>query len=311
MAIHVGDPPLVRLIAGAAEDATGARVISFSDLQGTLGRIHDNHQLAMEQHAGFLTRTVLQAHMRASCPTCEQANWYPPAELANELRCRRCQRTFSFPTAPPPGRQDWGYRPIGPFAVGGYAHGAYTVALALRFFLLRGMTGDAHSWTVSLEATTAGSAFEVDFGVWLRPGVREEEPPALVLGEAKTFNRFEPSDFARAETVLRRFPRAHMVFATLRDSLTRRERRALTALARRGGREANRGRIIVLTATELCDRTGFAVPFSWKDLSGPHADLADRYPRAQFDLGVLSDATLELYADWRWPTAPPGQAYTG
>ncbi len=305
VAIHVGDPRLVRLIAGAAEDATGARVISFSDLQGTLGRIHNNHKLAMKQHAGFLTRTALQDHMRASCPTCEQANWYPPEDLANELRCRRCRRTFFSDRAaagPPglglPGRSD--RLPLAATLT------APTPSRSLRFFLLRGMTGDAHSWTVSLEATTAGSAFEVDFGVWLRPGATKEELPALVFGEAKTFNRFESSDFARAETVLRQFPQAHMVFATLRDSLTRQERRALTALARRGGREANRGRMIFLTATELCDRTGFAVPFSWKDLSGPHADLADRYSRAQFDLGALSDATLELYAGWRWPAASPG-----
>jgi hypothetical protein len=301
VAIQVGDPELVKLIGGAAEDSTASGIIPFANLRATLSRIHENHTPTMEQHARFLTRVVLQAHMSAKCPTCEHKNWYAPGDLANELRCRRCLRAFPFPAARLPRQQDWGYRPIGPFAVGGYAHGAYTVSLALRFFLLRGMINEAHSWSVSLEASMPGGAFEVDFGVWLRPGFTDEEQPSLVFGEAKTFNSFEATDFARAEALLRRFPQAHMVFATLRRSLTRTEQRALIALARRGSRNANRGRVIVLTATELCDRAGFSVPFSWQHLPGQHADVAERYARSQFELDVLSDATLELYAEWRWP----------
>jgi hypothetical protein len=308
VAIHVGDPDLVRLIGRAAEDTTGSGIISFAELKATLSKIHKNHRPTMEQQAGFLTRTVLQVHMSAVCPTCEQKNWYAPADLATELQCRRCLRTFTFPAAQPPGRGDWGYRPIGPFAVGGYAHGAYTVSLALRFFLLRGMISDAHSWTVSLEAEAEGKAFEVDFGLWLRPGLTEEEKPSLLFGEAKTFNRFEAADFARAKALLRRFPEAHMVFATLRDSLEDQERRRLVRLVCEGARAENRGRVIVLTATELCDYAAISVPFSWKQLSGRHAEVAERYGRAQFDLQALSDATLELYADWRWPTPAHGES---
>jgi hypothetical protein len=297
VAIQVGDPQLVKLIGGAAEDSTAAGIITFVNLRAALSRIHENHTPAMGQHARFLTRAVLQAHMGAKCPTCEHKNWYTPGDLANELQCRRCLRKFPFPAARPPRQQDWGYRPIGPFAVSGYAHGAYTVSLALRFFLLRGMINDAHSWTVSLEASAPGEAFEVDFGVWLRTGFTDEGQPSLVLGEAKTFNSFERTDFARAEALLRRFPQAHMVFATLRPSLTRKEQQALTALARKGPRNANRGRVIVLTAIELCDRAGLSVPFSWKHLPGRPAEVAERYARSQFDLDVLSDATLELYAE--------------
>jgi hypothetical protein len=308
VAIQVGDPGLVKLIGGAAEDSRGAGVISFADLQAVLGRIHEGHAATMAGHARFLTRAVLQTHMSTKCPTCEHKNWYAPGDLANELTCRRCLRAFPFPAAYPPDRRDWGYRPIGPFAVGGYAHGAYTVSLALRFFLLRGMIPDAHSWTVSLEAPTPQDAFEVDFGVWLRPGFQDEEPPALVFGEAKTFNNFERADFTRAEALLRRFPRSHMVFATLRPSLTRMERRSLIALARKRPRTANRGRVIVLTATELCDRAGFSVPFSWKRHPGKPAEVAERYARSQFELDALSDATLELYADWRWPTPAGGES---
>ncbi|HEV7942813.1 MAG TPA: hypothetical protein VGP17_08450 [Solirubrobacteraceae bacterium] len=296
VAIRVGDPELVRLIGGAAEDSSTSGIITFANLRATLSRIHKNHALSMEQHAGFLTRAVLQLHMGAKCPTCEHKNWYTPGDLANELRCQRCMRKFLFPAAHPPGQRDWGYRPIGPFAVGGFAHGAYTVSLALRFFLLRGMINDAHSWTVSLDASAQGEAFEVDFGVWLRPGFTNEEKPSLVFGEAKTFNSFEHVDFVRAEALLRRFPEAHMVFATLRPSLTRTEQQALTALAGKGPRNANRGRVIVLTAIELCDRAGFSVPFTWNNLPGQPAEVAERYPRSQFDLDALSDATLELYA---------------
>jgi hypothetical protein len=49
VAIQVGDPELVKLIGGAAEDSTASGIIPFANLRAALSRIHENHTLAMEQ----------------------------------------------------------------------------------------------------------------------------------------------------------------------------------------------------------------------------------------------------------------------
>jgi hypothetical protein len=296
VSIHVGAPDLVRLIGEAVESRSG--VITYSSLMEALGRWHQGNRAAIRGHLDFLTRKVLQIQMSARCPTCEAPNWYEPQQLAGTLRCTRCLRDFPFP-ATPPHQREWGYRPIGPFAGPGYAHGAYAVSLALRFFLLRGSAGTAHSWTVSLEQTKSDKTFEVDFGLWLRPEFGENQLPQLIFGEAKTFNRFERVDFQRASTLLTQFPAATMVFATLRASLDPDERASLRRLLGRQPRLRNRGRIVILTAAELCDRSGFAVPHIWKGHGERAEKVAELYRGAQFELPVLSDATLDLYADWR------------
>jgi hypothetical protein len=279
-----------------------------------LNQINDNAAQA-DGHLRFLVDRVLQVHMGATCPRCGQRNWYAPNELHDDIQCRRCLREFSFPADKPPARTDWAYRPVGAFAMPNYASGAYSVALALRFF--SGMTGfqvSERSWTVSLEDRREESAFEMDFGVWLRPDLFDRTvAPELVLGEAKTFNRFDRTDFARAEYLLGRFPDAHVAFATLNPELDRSERVGLTRLLRKRRRDwpRFRGRLIVLTATELCDTSYAVAPtYTWERLGGQHAEIAARHRDANRDLDSLSDATLELYAGWSWPAhAAAGRGY--
>jgi hypothetical protein len=305
VAIRIGHPELIKLIGRAAHDPGGGRVIGYQELQGVLGRLHRGDAAFMEGHSRLLNQRVLQVHMGASCPTCDQQNWYPPADLDDELRCRRCSRTFGFPAGKPPQRRDWAYRPIGPFAVPDYAHGAYTVALALRFFGTWGLGGRSRSWSVSLEDRREGQAFEFDFAVWLGPEFLDHGPPELVLGEAKTFNSFQPVDFARAGALLSRFDQARIVFATLKDKLSDDERLGLVKLAsrRRGAARPHRGRLIVLTRSELCEEIAVSLPIAWRNAGGRFARVAQEYPDAGRDLDELSDATLNLHAGWQPPTA--------
>lgn len=307
VAVRIGHPELIKMIGRAAHDPGGGRVIGYQELQGVLGRMHGGNAAMMEGHARLLNERVLQVHMGSSCPTCDQQNWYPPSDLGDELKCRRCSRTFAFPAGKPPQRRDWAYRPTGPFAVPNYAHGAYTVALALRFLGTWGLGGRSRSWSVSLEDRTAGTAFEIDFAAWVGPDVLDHGPPELVLGEAKTFNAFEPSDFARATALLGRFEQSRIVFATLKEKLSDDERLGLQKLAdrRRGSAWPNRGRLIVLTRTELCEQVALAMPLAWRKAGGQYERVAHEYPDAGRGLSELSDATLDLHAGWRWPTTQP------
>ncbi len=296
----VGHPDLVRIIGKAAENSAGSQVVPYAHLQEHLSRRYDGHQATVRRIAAWLTERVLQVQMDAECPACSQRNWYAPADLGNELRCARCLRVFPFPAGQPPNRTDWGYRPVGPFAEPGYARGAYTVALALRFFDNRDIGGGSQSWSVSLEDRREGKAFEVDFGLWIRPSRRKEGSPELVLGEAKTFNRFLAQDFERAEHLLERFQEAHVVFATLNESLDESERKGITRLAKRRANHSYRGRLILLTAIELCEQTALSATQAWKKRGGSFAHATEAYPDANHSLSVLSDATLDLHCDWRW-----------
>jgi hypothetical protein len=301
--IHVGTPELVKLIGGAAASPGG--VIRLPELLQVLGRQYGNHRKQMNNHVAFLAdKGVVQPVVSAVCPWCSQRNWYTPAELEDSLDCRRCSRTFMFPSSPPPRTTDWGYRPIGPFAAPNHAHGAYAVALAIRFFLFFGFMSVRQTWTTSLQGDRDGELFEVDFGVWLQYEL-DDQPPRLVFGEAKTFNRFEPEDFRRAERILREFPEATMVFATLRPELEPDERVALVKLASRGKGMPHYGRIVVLTAHELSDRDVISLDYGWKKQGGRAAEVAARHEHIN-TLFELSDATLDMYLDWRWP--PPSRA---
>ena len=153
-------------------------------------------------------------------------------------------------------------------------------------------------------------SLEIDFGVFLaRDDWREGTRVAVLLGEAKTFGRFERQDLRRGAKLLDRFGDSIFVMATLRDALDDDERDTIRrmALARRtrSGWPTRRGRILVLTANELAARGSLGLRHTWTDLGGRHAKLAASFQGLDSDLGQLSEATLRVYADLAWPDPPP------
>jgi hypothetical protein len=298
------------LVEGETERRTG-RVVGQDDLNRALGRANPGNPRAARRHARLLTSLgVIQPHVRLDCTQCGQRNWVSPEDLASEVRCERCLRLFPFPADKPPARADWGYRPRGAFAVTGFAQGAYTVALALHFFSHFGSLSGRRTWTTGMDLIDGDASLEMDFGVFLaRDDWREGTRVAVLLGEAKTFGRFERNDLRRGAKLLDRFGDSIFVMATLRDALDDDERDAIRrmALARRtrSGWPARRGRIVVLTANELAARGSVGLRYTWEDLGGRHAKLAARFHDLDSDVGQLSEATLRLYADLEWPDAQP------
>lgn len=283
------------------------RVIGRDDLVSALGRANPGNPGAAQRHARLLTSLgVIHPHVRLDCTHCGQRNWVSPEDLASEIRCERCLRLFPFPADRPPARSDWGYRPRGPFAVPGFAQGAYTVALALHFFSDFGFLSGRRTWTVGMDLVDGNESLEIDFGAFVaQRDWREGRRVAVLLGEAKTFGRFERKDVRRGAKLLDRFSDSIFVMATLRDALDDAERDAIRrmALARRtrSGWPSRRGRIIVLTANELAARGSVGLHYTWTDLGGRHAKLAASLRELDSDLGQLSEATLQVYADLAWP----------
>ncbi|MEX2447242.1 MAG: hypothetical protein WD404_00680 [Solirubrobacterales bacterium] len=307
MATLVQEPDLIRLINDAArglvEEPGGSgpapprrRVIGYADLQRVLNSVIDEPERAETRLGRLLETNVLRQGLLVRCSLCEQENWFSLEELATKLTCERCLQNFDFPRGQPPDRKRWAYRPNGPFSAENFAAGGYAVALALRFFMTRSSVDEA-TWTTSMQLRKAGRELEFDFGLWLREGIDHTEVPKLVLGECKSFGRFEPRDLERITELAREFPECIAVLATLRKGLEMDEEKAIEKLMNRvdGGLS---GRLIILTANELCNSDSIAgPPYSWRGKGGRFDSVAEQFERGRFDLADLSRATLQLYTD--------------
>jgi hypothetical protein len=117
----------------------------------------------------------------------------------------------------------------------------------------------------------------------------------LVLGEAKTFGVFEAKDLKRTQQLAESFPEALLVLTTLREGLEEDEQETIRKLlaSRRGPKP---GRLIILTANELCEASSsIGPPYVWGDKGERFKQIAERFERGRFELEDLSRATLELY----------------
>ena len=301
-AAMIAETEIVEMIDKLNRPTEVAASIAIGDVRNVLRPIFQGNKARIEGRMEKLAEHVFRLGLKQRCPTCSRMNWYPLSDIREELECEQCLSPFAFPLTKPPLKDAWCYRTYGPFSVAKYGKGAFCVALALRFFCL--MSGDA-TWWPSVELTGAGAKREMDFGLWYKDHATHREPPFLVVGECKTFDRFRAKDLKRARELATILPGAALVFGTLRKSLDADEKQRLSALARwgrrrRGGKHWNNP-VLVLTAHEL---TGFdSPPHCWRgntqDFSEAR-DLVSAAPRF-LELAVgLQRAHLGLEPDDDW-----------
>ena len=135
-----------------------------------------------------------------------------------------------------------------------YADGAYSVLLTLNFFSpLRLVSHDFQITSVmSFKAESPdGKTVEADFAAFWKSGTHGSKVE-LLLGECKTYGKFEDKDFKRMRYLSKTFPNPVLVFSTLRESLEDGERKKIARLAETGP-------VMVLTAKELCPYSGAEV----------------------------------------------------
>jgi hypothetical protein len=253
----------------------------------------------------MLDKNVIRLGLRLQCQQCGQHNWFALPELRELMQCQACLDELPFPSARPPRQPCWSYRPLGPFGVKGQAHGSYVVTTALR--VLRELDSHAETaWVPSFTLTTANGDLEADFGMYWK--LRADHfAPQLLLGECKTFNRFEEIDVRRMRRLARLFPGAILVFATLNETLSAAERRMLSPLAQFGRRRGWQNPVLILTARELTSLV--SVPVCWREDGDAQEkamfDKIVRSPWPSTSLRRLADATQQLRlgmsADANWP----------
>ena len=127
-----------------------------------------------------------------------------------------------------------------------------------------------------------------------------DRPTETVFGEAKSFRRFGQTDVSNMKLLAKKFPGSILVFATMREELSRSEINRIKELAEWGReydkeRKQTRAPVIVLTGTELFT-TGF-LSTSWKERGGKHKDLESQTSLGTPNLRILANFTQHLYLD--------------
>lgn len=254
----------------------------------------------IDRKLGALTRcNVLRLGMALQCDSCLNSSWFSLEDLRETLHCPRCLTDFSFPAGVPPGNA-WAYRVLGPFATANFAHGAYCVATALHFIEEK-IAHRRSTMIPSFEMKKNGqSEFEGDFGAFVAPSaINPITSPYLMLGECKSFNRFEEKDFERARKAAELFPGAVLCFCTFNETLNAAEIRGLKKIVEAGREILDVGMsvnpVLVLTGRELFGQFKFG---EFSELYGNDSQMA----RGMFMRGEIRDLcefTQRLYLGMR------------
>jgi hypothetical protein len=145
---------------------------------------------------------------------------------------------------------------------------------------------------LSFVAKSPGKAdLETDFALFWQDSIWGEQTDGIAFGECKSYGTFETRDFERMRYIAATFPGAVLVFATLRKTLTAKEVRAITRLARAGRKRWKSERpvnpVLILTGNELLSFEG--PPYCWKNLG-----FDKKFDRVRGLLSVC-DATQQIY----------------
>ena len=153
------------------------------------------------------------------------------------------------------------------------------------------------SWLPSFEMLKNGKQeFEADFGMFVQPGATSHiSTPYLILGECKSYDRFDEKDFDRARKAAKLFPGAVLCFCTFNETLNAKEIKELRKIVTVGRARLDVGKqlnpVLILTATELFGQ------FQLVDFSSLYKDKEDRVNRMiwRAEIDEICEFTQERY----------------
>ena len=241
----------------------------------------------------FTGSKIIQIGIELQCPECTRHSWYSVESADYELQCSECLAEFSFPPTSKDVR--WSYRTLGPFSSTNQADGAYTVLLTLRFFSDFSLLSGATTPLMSFKAKRNGIEHEADLALFFQASKFGVSKTELIFAECKTFNDFQKKDADKMEKLGDAFPGAVLVFASLKDSLSKEEQTILCPLVDRCREYWKNERpinpVLILTGTELFAELDLSR--AWEEAGGLRAAYSKRIgPR---DLPELCDLTQRVY----------------
>ena len=243
----------------------------------------------------YIEKNVAKLGLETKCKYCGAKNWHGLDEASYSLHCSGCLKTYPFPQGEIKS-QMWKYRVIGPFATPGFAQGAYTSLLTIRFF--RNFLDKSCTFSTAMDIFNGNvNITDLDFMIWVSENnsFRQNNDPTLIIGEAKSFGNetINANEIDRFKKAAELMPGSTLVFCVLKNNFSDSEKSSLRQLVRWSRETTSYGPkhpIILLTGTELFNL--HLVP-AWKELGDPHDRFAD-YSNLNC-MESLSDATLSIY----------------
>lgn len=274
-----------------------SRTTNWSEWWNLLKKIGGNEVYAKNVLNSMVDKGILRLGINITCTICDQKNWYPLNGISDSLICESCLSNFPFPISKPP-EKAWHFRTRGPFSIENYAHGSYTVALALRF-LTETVNAEA-TWTTGIKIKNKNIDLECDFAIWRKSERFKKGTLHQIFGECKSFGEFKPIDAKRTKSLAEIFPGSILVFATLRKELTAKEKKMIGKVAKWGrnriGPDKWKAPVLILTAHELFGSE--RIPACWQEAGGAMATFAKNWGYDQ-DIINICDATQQLHLNMK------------
>jgi hypothetical protein len=247
---------------------------------------------------------LLRAALPVKCPSCAITMRLSPEELATELRCEMCYKTFplGLAIAAAGGRATWLYRLAGAVPLDNLRETLLLMAVLGAFSDWTGfMAPSTMPHTLGLEVRTDEGRREVDLSLVLDDSGR----PTVILGEGKSWrgdvDRNDLEGLIQIQSYLRaKGIETFVLAATFRDKLTPEEVGALRDMAEKAPK------------TLECHQSNPALPiiFTGRDLSLPrtHSDHPSRWGdrRPTMPLLALESCKRNLGlrdVNWQWDAA--------
>jgi hypothetical protein len=281
------------------------RTVQYSEINKLINEITQSQFFSSTDLASLISNKVIQLGLEVECEQCGNRNWYLINNLDYKLSCENCLNQYDFPSANPTNRKiNWSYRVIGPFSKPDYAGGGYSAALALRLFRdnLGSFSDSKISWSTSLNLETGNKQkWEIDFLLWYQREriIENNYRIEFIAGESKSFGMqsFRRKDVQSLKRMATFFPGSILVFATMKNELSKEEKQIITPLALWGRESLKNGKtrapVVILTATEL---------FATDDLRSIYTNKGGQFAKivspAYVDLGnlrVLSNITQQIH----------------
>lgn len=241
----------------------------------------------------LLGSKMFELGVETKCPKCGRKSWYLPKSLSTKAKCPKCLSSFGLPSSAPKEMQ-WAYKVTGPFSIPGLADGAYSVLLTLYFFSdnMEGLTTPM----LSFNAEKDGVKIEVDLALFYKENRFSDNGSKLIFCECKSFNdSFDKKDIEKMELLGNKFPDSILVFSTLKDNLSIKEKTMLKKLVEKNREKLAKGnkhtQIIILTGNELFGEGHF--PYTWEKKGGIYEQYAKSIHK--FDGEYFSNSTQEIY----------------
>ena len=305
----------------------------YEKFQGKICDAVDREELKDRIFETLVKQKAVELGLELKCSECSKWSWYSVNQLDYSLICNFCFKQFDYPIIDPTDKKHskWAYRVVGPFALPDHAQGGYAASLAIRFFtdIIGGFDQAGVTWSSAQELKlNTDKKVEVDFMLWYRrrkkiygteltffgnglPIFGLNRATETVFGEAKSNRRFEQKDVNNMKLLAEKFPGSILVFATMKEGLSRSEINRIKELAEWGReydpeKRQTRAPVIVLTGTELF--TAGSLRTSWKEKGGKHENMANLIAQGESNLRILANFTQHLYLDMEMLPYGPTEA---